>query len=1407
MESAAVYIPIDRRLALIKGESVPDRDTGATLFADISGFTPLTEALVRELGRQEGAEELTRQLNLVYDALIDEVHRYRGSVIGFSGDAITCWFAGDSGLHATACALAIQQAMQQFAAIKTPSGDTSSLTVHVAVAAGSVRRFLVGDPRIQYIDVLAGTTLDRMAAAEKYANKGEVVIDPQTAATLGNQVTVTEWRSENGGDQAFAVVGEIPAPVAVEPWPNLPGLALVPNDVCVLCEDSVRPWLLPPVYERLASKGGHFLAEIRPAVSLFLRFSGIDYDGDEQAGAKLNAYIQWVQNVLARYEGFLIQLTIGDKGSYLYSVFGAPLAHDNDPVRAVTAAQELLAPPPQFHYISPPQIGISRGQMRTGAYGSSTTRTYGVLGDEVNLAARLMSKSEPGNILVSQPIFEAVGRHYQLQSLGSIPLKGKRDPIPVWCVHGRKQVSLRRVLPRFQNEHSLEHEMAGLADTQHAPTRLVGRFLEVTCLVTALDSLREGEGHVVIIEGEAGMGKSRLVTELARLVRQHRLTGLMGAGQSIEQHTPYRAWRDILCAYFDVESVTDMDRYQEPIRRMVAQVAPEHLPRLPLLNEVLGINLPDTPLTRSLDPARRKHNLSTLVLALLRAWTKEQPLVLVLEDAHWLDSLSWELVVQVVRTMVLEGEPILLVLVMRPLDANTLAARHVSMLRSLENTEAMTLQGLSSEETIQLVTARLGLADGGLPAPLANLVRRQVEGNPFFAEELVFTLRDQGIIKLEPDGQHYRCTINGDLDRVSRTLPDNVQGLILARIDRLPPDRQMVLKVGSVIGRSFPYTALSSALQQHSPLEDDALKEHLHALATLDMTPLETPEPDLSYHFKHIITQEVVYQTLLFVQRRALHRTVAHWYETTFGDREETDEQPRTTDAMLFDILHIRSKKNKNRRKTKNAKLAPFYPLLVHHYRQAADRGNELLYARLAGEQAVEHFANDEALTYLSRALELTRETEMSERYALLLAREKVYDLQGDRVAQRRDLKELEGLAEKLNDNRRRAEVALRCANYAESTADYTAAIAASVEAIQLAWSEHQVCLRAAGHLQLGQAYLRLGDYVSAREQSERALAQARAAQDAAVEIDSLRNLGSVTMMQHAYQDAENWYRQSLRLSQETGDRMREAKARIFLGLALLNHGNYSTARNHLLTARSLCRDIGDRREEGSSLGHLGTVDLQCGLYESAQSLYDQALQIHHDVHNRLGELVVLSHLGLLYHLLGNNTAALDYSEQALHLSVEIKSLWQQGFALTNVGHALAGLGRLPEAAHAYQQAYDLRTRTNRTGETVEPLAGLAMTTLRQGKPDQASAAVEQILSYLDEESLVGLNEPLRVYLTCYTVLHTLHDPRAEGVLHRASALLHEQAARIEDPSMRQSFLERVATHRTIVQLSTALLV
>nr|HMN29569.1 adenylate/guanylate cyclase domain-containing protein [Caldilineaceae bacterium] len=443
METAHAYLPWDRHLALAHGLELPGVALGAVLFADISGFSPLFNALVQRYGARRGADELTQCLNAVYGALIAEVDRFGRSVINFSGDAITCWYAahspflaGSAGaegvkgatLRAVASALAMQPAIQPFQTIESSAGPPIRLALKTAVAAGWVHRYRVGNPAVQYIDVLAGTLLEQMAAAEQMAQKAELVLASATAETAEAALDIAQWRTDAQGARFAVVQGlrqivQATPPAAAQPLPDA----------------EVRRWVLPEIYRRLQAEQSRFLAELRPATALFLRFSGLDYANDPKAGDKLDAYVRWVQELVDRYEGALIQLTTGDKGSYLYAAFGAPIAHDDDIVRAVSVALKLRETSALFPFLHSVQIGLSQGMMRTGAYGSPTRRTYGVLGDVTGFAARLMTHAAPGQIVISQQIAEAIAHTHALEDLGRIKVKGWVEPQPAFALRGPHQ--------------------------------------------------------------------------------------------------------------------------------------------------------------------------------------------------------------------------------------------------------------------------------------------------------------------------------------------------------------------------------------------------------------------------------------------------------------------------------------------------------------------------------------------------------------------------------------------------------------------------------------------------------------------------------------------------------------------------------------------------------------------------------------------------------------------------------------------------------------------------------------------------------------------------------------------------------------------------------------------------------
>lgn len=1347
------YLPIDRRVALANGRSLPNRTHGAALFADISGFTPLTEALVRESGRLRGAEELTQQLNAVYTPLIEKVHQYGGCVISFSGDAITCWFNGDEGVRAAACALAMQQVMGGFTDLRTPGGTAVSLAIKVALTVGPVRRFLVGDEAIQRMDALAGATLDHMAAAERQAQPGEVVLGPAAMASVGGYVHVVAWRSDEQGAR-YAVIDGLRVPVTLSaPWPEIPRAAFTPGQL--------RPWLLPPVYEQLAASGEQqFLAELRPAVTLFLRFSGLDYDGDDAVGEKLDAYIRWAQAVLARYEGYLLQLTVGDKGSYFYAVFGAPIAHDDDATRAVAAALELRQPPPELSFVTAPQIGLSQGRMRTGAYGSETRRTYGVLGDEVNISARLMAAAQPGQILLSNHLAELVSRQYECRSLGTMRLKGKAAPLPVCELVGRRGMGERPFLTFDQP--------------------LVGREADLRQLTLAAERAQAGQGQIVRLQGAAGIGKSHLAAAFATQLAAQGFRVAQGDCQSTTQGTPYAPWRQILRMLLGLNGETRPPSAEiAHVAVQIEQLNPNWSLRLPLLGDALGLPIPDNSATAAFDPRLRQEALFTLVVDMIRRWAGERPLFLLLEDVHWLDEVSGNLTVALGRA--LADAPILLLLAQRPpLPTDRPVAPELD---SLPYYQWVDLAELTDDGVAALLAQRLG----GPPTPLTlALVQAQAQGNPFFAEELATALLEAGHLYLNADDGTWRLSdamfdglrqagalvkeggewlLDPDISLAVADLgiPDSIHGLVLSRLDRLGEGAKLTLKVASVIGRTFGLALLDHAHPSRPKLL--LLQEQLNEVAERDFVRLEIPAPQLVYIFKHNTTQDVAYQTLLYAQRRALHRVIAEWYE----EKHEREA------------------------------LAPYYPLLAYHWRQAEAPEKERLYARLAGEQAAARFANEEAISYFTRALQLLPPEAARERYEVLLGRTAVYHLSGLREEQAQDLTALQTLANNLDTPKVQAAVALRFADYYEAMSDYSAAELSARQAVRWAEQAADPELHRKGLTACGLALWRRGELEEARPPLIKALELARDQNDKAGEATGLHHLGTISYNFGNLNDAQHFLEQALHLRRNLEEL--SAQAASLTNLVAVYHalGDYSRSERSAQEALTIYKKIGDRRAEATVLNNLAGIHHALGHLYTARQEHQQALSLYQALDNRMGESLAANNLALVLHDLGKHEEASRYAARALEIDRTIGDKIGQGYSLTTLGLALEGFEHWSEAAAAYEEAKVIRQQIGQHSYAMDDVAGLARIALRQNNLTKAVSLAAEANEWLTEHGSEGMEHPLRLYLTLAEV------QRANGrfmeskqMLQAAMRMVHEQAERISEEAVRKSFLADGPLHQLL---------
>ncbi len=1380
------YLPQDRLRALVRSETLPDRAFGSALFADISGFTPLTEALRDSLGTRRGAEEMSRHLDEVYTALIAEVERHGGSVIDFAGDAVMCWFDathGSAESRAIRCALAIQRVMLSFAAITLPNDQTTVIAVKVAVATGLARRFILGDPAINCIDVLAGSTLARTSAGEHLAQKGEVIADKATADALGPDLLIKEWRtySEPGlGDVQFAVVENFKGEDTI---PLLPRVTHPPAD------SDLKIWLHDAVYDRENSGQDSLMTEFRPCAALFVRFSGIDYDLDE-AGDQLNTFIQLMQNRAKRLGGTLLQVIMGDKGSYAYINFGALNMHEDDCHRAVNLSLTLREAAQSLGFLAPLQIGITQGTMFVGRHGSPTRKWFGALGDDVNLAARLMTTAAPGEILISGRVRKAVAEEFILEARSHIAIKGKTEPVPIFSVLAIQQ----------QRPVRLQEPVYALP--------MVGRRKELETISQKIALVAEGRGQIILISGDAGMGKSRMAAEGIRLAHRSKLIGYGGVCKADGVTTPYLVWNAIWNAFFDLDPALPVPKQIHSIEVELEECAPENLDALPLLGSVLGLPLPENDFTRSLQPRDRKNQLEALLVKSLEFSAREAAedgggLFLVLEDLHWIDPVSSDLLDVISR--VIENLPILILLTYRPRELKV-PPPFINRFQSLDHFIEIKLSELNLAEAEQMIRGKFlqwfPEQQDGVPQRLIELITRRAQGNPFYLEELLNYLHDSGIDPRDADALN------------SLDLPASLHSLIISRIDQLTPSQQFLFKVASIIGRIFRFEDLFKYYPWQGVLGN--LKSDLQALVRMDLLSVETPEPDLTCLFRHLVIHEVGYENIAYTTRTQLHGLYAHYLEQTYVERIEQ-----------------------------------IAPQLAHHFELAQVHDKAVFYLSRSGEQAAANYANDEALSYFNRILKLLPEENTRMYFDVLWKRERVYDLLGQRTEQRQDLADLTRLADQFEDaSNLRTQLFIRQAKLEIDVGDYAAAKSNAQAAIReltanLQTQQGSPDLSVDALLLEARAMFLAGQAVAAKPQLEDALALARAhrymrgeynalanlglwhwykgdntsaadllkqslelirqAGDIRREVEILNNLGIVTKDMYKFEDAIAHYETAQRIAKKIGDRSSEASLLTNMGRASLVSCNYMDAEAYCVRAAALAAEINEPTVQGLALHNRSESFRELGQYVAAKEAAEEALKLVRSSGYKVGEANTLENIAMIEFSQGNHARALEDAENALSITREISSRRVEASVLTRIGLIHLETGLLADAETSLNEAQHIEQELDEPILKFEIQAGLARVALARGEAEALRSTPLLVRDLTDELLKEPPTEqshilPLGLYLTTIRVMRAHNDPCTAQLIARADSELRARSERITNEAFRTSYLN-IPEHRAITSL------
>ena len=970
-----------------------------------------------------------------------------------------------------------------------------------------------------------------------------------------------------------------------------------------------------------------------------------DYTGlsgkidDESLYEVIQRYIRMLVEKVYQFEGMVDKIT----GDGLMALFGAPIAYENPAERAVRAALEMQAGLEKLNQDFEDRLGeklqmhfgLNRGSVIVGGIGSDLLIDYTAIGDSVNLARRLQETASPDTILVSESVYQTTQALFNYQELTDLDLKGYQ--------RGEKGYQLLGV----KSQPGLVRGIQGLRSP------MVGRKTELDIICGALADLTQDQiGQVVTLIGEAGIGKSRLTAEFKARINPDQFTLLEGQSLTYRKSVSYWIFLEILRDYLGVTTSTNRFVVHEKLITKVNQVlGSESTNVLPFLEKLLSLEPSDPVVARRLtylDAEQLRQQTFIAVRNLLLAETKQRPLILIFEDLHWADEISLDLLAFLVESI--EDKPVMVLGISRP----TMESKFEDLLdltrqRFQERGRIIRLQTLSDEESDELLFGLLGMPD--VPEQFRSKILQRSAGIPFYIEEILRMLIDKQILVFEKG----RWKLAPDED-LTLEVPDNLQDLILTRFDRLNPIQRSVLQTASVIGREFNAAILNQVMGYG---EHNELKQ---VLFSLEEKAFINPLPEQGfggYLFRHVLTSDAVYKTLLRRDRNRLHGIVAQTLENVYADQLESQVE-----------------------------------VLAGHYLRSVHLDKALNYLVLAGLKSAREYANLQAKKYFEEARDLLVDVEHSAEQAM-----KVWTGLGDvlvfigeynsarecyQEAVKTGISTPEIPAElSINVTQRKIAItyerqgdfdqalyhlslandALRAAGNSSPVAkaqilnakgwifflrgNFDQAKDALESALDLVEETDEFSTIASIHNRLGAVSYQLRDYKRAAIYVRNSLEMRKTLGDLSGEARLYNNLGLLGLMSGDLREAEMNFNQSIALLEKVGDTEGITLANINLGLVKYDLGDYESAGVHLEKARAVAEKIGHRFYLGLANMYLGRLETAIGEYERAVNLLDESLQIFEELGAEDNLIDAMCYLAENYLAWGNLADSIQWSERA----------------------------------------------------------------------------------------------------------------------------------------------------------------
>lgn len=1043
--------------------------------------------------------------------------------------------------------------------------------------------------------------------------------------------------------------------------------------------------------------------------------------GPETMHTVLNQFFELALGSVHRYEGTINQFL----GDGFMALFGAPIAHEDHARRAVLAALELRRQ--LFAYNAShnlPQdielslrMGINTGIVVVGAIGDNLRMDYTAVGDTTNTAARLEQEASSDQIVISGTTHRLVGGYCTTNALGSFALKGKTEPIEAW-----------EVIAAQESRTRLEVE------AEQGLTPFVARSRELRILHECMAQAQAGHGQVVFLVGEAGIGKSRLLLEFRHQLVETEATWLEGHAMSFGQSMALHPLVELIKRNFRIEEADPEGVMIAKIEQGVLRLGEDLRSILPYLRMFLAVD-PGDAAVATMDPQLRRAEIFEALRCLLLRAAEIRPQVLVFEDLHWIDNATEAFL----RTTLdsIATSRILCLFTYRPGYSHPFGDRTYYT--------GLTLPTLSSSDSVTMAQAILD--SKGLPKALETLITRKAEGNPFFIEEVVKSLQEMGAIQRQEE-QYVLAHPIEDI-----VVPDTIQDVLMARIDRLADAPKQTLQLASVIGREFTYRLLDRLADIQGQVEG-----YLQELKAIELIYETSVFPELAYMFKHALTQDVAYHSLLVQRRQALHRLVGQAIEELYADR-----------------------------------LAEHYEVLAYHFAKGQDWAKALAYFRQAGEKASRAFANREAIALYDQALEAADQLgDLVDGHVMIAihqARANVFFALSDFEQAIAEGQQALHLARQCDDRKREGMALAGMGLASLFNHEFDRALAYSRQAITVAQEADVKPAIAVSHFAIGSTYVLTARITEGKQELEQALAVSQSADDVATQSLALAQLSFVREWKGEFNDALHLASQSLQISRQHNQLFPLLLSYFSQGLAYTGRGDYDDALTTFTDGLALAEKSGEQFWGLRFLNSFGWLYSECGNLDLA--LHYNQLGAEEARKSGESETIANAELNLadVFFARGNFTLAHELLDGVSRLVRDpATSDWMKWRYSTHLFASLGELhlarGELHQAQESINQCLEIATRTHSQKYIVKGRRLQGQIALAQHDHDEAGRWFQQALSLAQ-----SVGNPTQLWQThlAWGRLHSAmrHGEKAKQAYQAAQAVIDQARTKIRTPELR----------------------